>query len=178
MIYEYTEEVKREREVKPCPCCGSEDLYFWNEDRDESMHWSSALVKCRNCGHMVRIDGNDVKDPVGSGRYCQMRAIDEWNSQYERFGKRNEPIDSCVEDIRKEVEALREENYVLKQVALLEDFRPKVIRPEVTYGGFLFDAPPERIELIGKWYEIMSKFREEKHADKNRDNDRRRTISV
>ena len=71
MIYEYTEEVKREREVKPCPCCGSEDLYFWNEDRDESMHWSSALVKCRNCGHMVRIDGNDVKDPVGSGRYCQ-----------------------------------------------------------------------------------------------------------
>jgi len=154
--YEYTEEVKCEREVKPCPCCGSEDLYFWSDDRDDSMHWSSALVKCRNCGHKVRIDGNDVKDPVGSGRNCQMRAIDEWNSQYERFGKRNEPIDLCVEDLRKEIEALREENRVLKLVAFLEDFRP-----EVNHGGFLnlaLDAPPERIELIGKWYEIMSKF--------------------
>ena len=112
--YKYYQKVENKVDVSPCPCCGHEDLDFYDYDRDESMHGAGAHVKCRNCGHKVFVDGNEIQSD--SGRICQLLAIDEWNSQYRMY--RNPD----VEALKKELAEARHENSVLKTTILMNGY--------------------------------------------------------
>ena len=123
--YKYQETVEKEVEVAPCPCCNHDDIRFSNCDRDESMYGAEAKMRCENCGHEVKVDGNSIQ--CDSGKKCQLVAIDRWNAQYKQYGKPRPTIPPDIEAIQKELELVKEENITLKTVIALEDM--KVVPP-------------------------------------------------
>ena len=141
--YKYYKTVENKVDVSPCPCCGYEDLDFYDYDRDESMHGAGAHVKCKNCGHKVFADGKKIQSD--SGRICQLRAIDEWNSQYRLY--RNPDVDA----LEKELAKVKDENNVLKTVMLLENFN-------LTYSISIDE--PEKAELYNRFSKILREFRD------------------
>lgn len=85
--YVFKERMEHKCEVKPCPCCGSNDLAYSNTNEDISMHREWALVRCNNCGHEVRIDATWQFNFNGSGLRCQLATIQKWNNQYDSYLK-------------------------------------------------------------------------------------------
>ena len=81
--YKYYQTVEKKVDVSPCPCCGHEDLKFYDWDRDDSMHGAEAGVVCNNCGHKVKVDGKEIESD--DGHECKLYAIDKWNSQYKLY---------------------------------------------------------------------------------------------
>lgn len=144
MNYKYYEKVEKEIHVDPCPCCGSDKLSFWEQDRDDSMHWSFAHVKCSKCGHKLEIDGKKINDMKGSGRACLIHAIQAWNSQYARY--RNPEADA----LKNELEKVKSENDILKSVILMNDLYP--ICPFV-------GTSTEIAELNNKFLAIMDEYK-------------------
>lgn len=141
--YKYYQKVENKVDVSPCPCCGHEDLNFYDYNRDESMHGAGAYVKCKNCGHEVFVDGNKIQSD--SGRICQLRVIDEWNSQYNLY--RNPDADA----LKKELSEVRHENNILKSVIFLN-------RINITDYFNPWDSK-EKMELYDEFAEIMKKFK-------------------
>lgn len=142
--YKYYNTVENKVDVSPCPCCGYEDLDFYDYDRDESMHGAGAHVKCKNCGHKVFVDGKEIQSD--SGRTCQLYAIDEWNSQYRLY--RNPDVDA----LKKELSEVRRENDILKSVIFLNG---------INITDCYFDPwdSKEKMELYDEFAEIMKKFK-------------------
>lgn len=144
--YEYEETVSRSVEVPGCPLCGSEDLKFWNYSRDESMHGAAAGVKCKRCGHEVKVDGNELH--MDWGEDCQRTAIEEWKFQVSAYGKNRHADQPDVKKLEERVKELEEENAVLKAVISLEDFIPSMDYESGIAG------------LKKKFFDIMAKFKE------------------
>lgn len=145
--YEYEETVSRSIEVPGCPLCGSEDLKFWNYSRDESMHGAAAGVKCKRCGHEVKVDGNELH--MDRGEDCQREAIDEWKYQVAMYGKREPEVPPDVAELQKKLAAVLEENQILKSVIALENFSTRIEMHD--YRSGLDD-------LKRKFFNIMDKF--------------------
>lgn len=81
--FEYEVSETRSVDVPGCPLCGSEDLKFWNCNRDDARS-AAAYVRCKNCGHEVKADG--YKLHLDWGVDCQLEAIREWKSQASMYG--------------------------------------------------------------------------------------------
>jgi len=141
--YKYYKTVEKTVDVSPCPCCGHEDLEFYDDDGDWSVHHAEAEVVCKNCGHKVSIKGNEIQSE--SGRTCQFRAIDKWNSQYKMY--RNPDVDA----LEKELAKVKAENNVLKTVMLMENFN-------LTYSISIDE--PEKAELYNRFSKILREFRD------------------
>lgn len=147
--YEYEETVSRSIEVPGCPLCGSEDLKFWNYNRDCSMHGAAAGVKCKRCGHEVKVDGNELH--MDWGEDCQREAIEEWKYQVARWGKNKPEVKPDVKKLEKQLKALEAENAVLKTVISLEGFTPQMVYADYEAGI---------ADLKKKFFDIMAKFKE------------------
>ena len=141
--YKYYQNVEKKVDVSPCPCCGHEDLKFYNWDRDESMHGAEAGVVCKNCGHKVYITGGKIKSD--SGNVCQIYAINVWNGQYKLY--RNPDVVA----LEKELAKVKDENNVLKKVMLMENFNS-------TYSISIDE--PEKVELYSRFSKIMREFKD------------------
>ena len=90
--YKYFEQVERKIEAKPCPCCGGEDIKFYEANMDESVMSEHASVTCRNCGHEVYVKGRyDIHH--GSGRACLLQAIRDWDAQYNLYQRKRLPYE-------------------------------------------------------------------------------------
>lgn len=140
--YNYYQTVEKKVDVSPCPCCGHEDLKFYDWDRDDSMHGAEAGVVCNNCGHKVKVDGNKIGSD--DGNVCQLRAIDRWNSQYKLY--RNPDVDA----LKKELAEARHENSVLKTTILMN-------RYDITDCNFNpWDT--EKMKLYNEFTKIMKNF--------------------
>lgn len=145
--YEYQVTETKSIDVPDCPLCGSSDLKFWNYSRDDSMHGAAAGVKCRVCGHEVKVDGNELH--MDCGEDCQRAAISKWESQVERFGRHNAEIPPKIEDLQRQLKKIGEENQVLKCVIALEKFCPTISSTDYNDG---------LIELKSKFVSIMKDF--------------------
>lgn len=140
--YKYYQKVEEKVDVSPCPCCGHEDLKFYDWDRDDSMHGAGAGVVCNNCGHEVKVDGNEIESD--DGNVCQLRAIDMWNSQYKLY--RNPDVDA----LKKDLAEARHENSVLKSAILMNRF-------DITDCNFNpWDT--EKMKLYNEFTKIMKNF--------------------
>lgn len=106
--YEYEVTETRSEEVPNCPLCGYDDLKFWNYNRDDSMHGAAAGVKCKRCGHEVKVDGNELH--MDWGEDCQQAAIREWKSQVAMYGKREPEVPPDVKELQAKLAKLSEEN--------------------------------------------------------------------
>lgn len=94
--YKYLEQVEKKIEAKPCPCCGGEDVNFYEANMDESVMSEHASVTCKICGHEVYVKGRyDIHR--GSGRACLLEAIRRWDAQYESYRKPR----SCYDEEKK-----------------------------------------------------------------------------
>jgi hypothetical protein len=140
--YKYYETVEEKVYVSPCPCCGREDTRFYNFNRDDSVHGAGARVVCNNCGHEVKVDGNEIGSD--NGLECQLRAIDMWNSQYRLY--RNPDVDA----LKKELAEARHENSVLKTTILMNGY-------DITDCNF---SPwnTEKMKLYNEFTKIMRSF--------------------
>lgn len=140
--YKYYQRVEKKVDVSPCPCCGHEDLKFYDWDRDDSMHGAEAGVVCNNCGHEVKVDGKEIESD--DGRECQLYAIDMWNSQYKLYR------DPDVDALKKELADARHENSVLKSTILMNRF-------DITDCNFNpWDT--EKMKLYNEFTKIMKNF--------------------
>lgn len=143
--YEYEVKETKDVEVPGCPLCGSEDLKFWSYSRDCSMHGAAAGVKCKNCGHEVKVDGNELH--MDWGEDCQMAAIEEWKWQVSRYGKR--PSAADIAKIKEKLKRLEEENEVLKFVITYEGFKPE-------FSGMDYDAGTAKMKA--KFLNIIEQY--------------------
>lgn len=142
--YKYYKTVENKVDVSPCPCCGHEDLEFYDDDGDWSVRSAEAEVVCKNCGHKVSVKGNEIQSE--SGRACQLYAIDMWNSQYKLY--RNPDVDA----LKKELSEVRHENNILKSVIFLNGIN-------ITDCYFNPWDSKEKMELYDEFAEIMKKFK-------------------
>ncbi len=147
--YEYEVTETRSEEVPNCPLCGYDDLKFWNYNRDESMHGAAAGVKCKRCGHEVKVDGNELH--MDWGEDCQREAIAEWTYQVTRWGKNKPEVQLDVKDLQKKLAAALEENQILKTVIALEHLNTRIEMHDYRTG---FD------DIKRKFFNIMDKFNE------------------
>lgn len=147
--YEYEETVFRSIEVPGCPLCGYDGLHFWNYSRDCSMHGAAAGVKCKRCGHEVKVDGNELH--LDWGEDCQRAAIEEWKYQVNAYGKNRHADQPDVKKLEERVKELEEENEILKTVIFLEDFTPQMVYADYEAGI---------ADLKKKFFDIMAKFKE------------------
>lgn len=145
--YEYEVTETKSEEVPNCPLCGYDDLQFWNYSRDESMHGAAAGVKCKRCGHEVKVDGNELH--IDRGEDCQLEAIDEWKYQVARWGKNKPEVQPDVKDLQKRLAAALEENKVLKSVIALEHLDVKLECADYRTG---FD------DIKRKFFKIMDEY--------------------
>ena len=90
------------------------------------MHGAAAGVKCKQCGHEVKVDGNELQ--LDSGRDCQFAAINKWKYQADLWGKKKVEVPPDVSDLQKKLAAALEENQILKTVIALENFYPRIER--------------------------------------------------
>lgn len=145
--YEYDVTETKSVDVPDCPLCGSGDLKFWNYNRDDSMHGAAAGVRCNNCGHEVKVDGNKLH--MDWGEDCQWAAIREWKSQVAMYGKRKPEVPPSVARLQKELKELAEENSILKCVIALENYVPHIGTMDYQQGV---------ADMKAKYIEIMKKF--------------------
>ena len=151
--YEYEVIETKSIDVPNCPLCGSSDLKFWNYSRDCSMHGAAAGVKCRVCGHEVKVDGNELH--MDCGEDCQRAAISKWESQVERWGKHNSELPPEIEDLKKKLEKISDENNVLKCVIALENYSTTISITDYENG---------LLDLKSKFLAIMKEFKENKNG--------------
>lgn len=145
--YEYEVTETRSEEVPNCPLCGSEDLKFWNYSRDDSMHGAAAGVKCKRCGHEVKVDGNELH--MDWGEDCQMAAITEWKNQVAMWGKRKPEVPPDVKELQAKLAKLGEENQILKCVIALENYCPSIGPIDYQHG---------MADMKAKFLSIMAEF--------------------
>ena len=137
--YKYYKTVEEKVDVSPCPCCGHEDLKFYNFNRDDSMHGAGAGVVCNNCGHKVKVDGNEIESDYGNE--CQLHAIDRWNMQYRMYGNPE------VNSLKKRLSEVEHENGVLKHVLSIHRF-------DITVNPW----DSEGMKLYDEFYKIMGTY--------------------
>ena len=151
--YEYQVTETKSIYVPNCPLCRSSNLEFWNYNRDTSMHGAAAGVKCRECGHEVKVDGNELH--MDCGEDCQRAAISKWKYQVERWGKHNSQLPPEIEDLKKELQKISDENNVLKSVIALENYSIN-ISPSDYENGI--------IDLKTKFLAIIKDFTKNKNC--------------
>ena len=145
--YEYDVVETRSEEVPNCPLCGSDDLKFWNYSRDDSMHGAAAGVKCKRCGHEVKVDGNELH--MDWGEDCQMAAITEWKNQVAMWGKHKPEVPPDIKELQAKLAKLGEENQILKCVIALENYCPSIGTMDYQHG---------MADMKAKFLSIMEEF--------------------
>ena len=145
--YEYEVTETKSIDVPNCPLCRSDDLKFWNYSRDDSMHGAAAGVKCKRCGHEVKVDGNELH--MDWGEDCQRAAIREWKSQVAMYGKREPEVPPDIKKLQAKLAKISEENQILKCVIALENYYPNIGTMDYQHGI---------ADMKAKFLSIMKEF--------------------
>lgn len=132
--------------VNPCPLCKSGHTETWSYNRDCSMHGAAGGVKCKVCGHSVKVKGDDRDD---TGRSCLNAAIMQWNGQskYARVGN----VAACREALTKVSE------WMAHRIAT-GGFEASPTIPTVLEDVVLpaLSAPPRNCDRFGGDYKMLN----------------------
>ena len=156
--YKYFEQVEKKIEAKPCPCCGGEDINFYEANMDESVMSEHASVTCQNCGHEVYVKGRyDIHR--GSGRACLIEAIRKWDAQYESYRKPR----SQYGDEEKKLQILKELFGISVELELAQQHQEIFLdRDDMPYFNPRYQLPQildEVQEKIAETEQLLAKAR-------------------
>ena len=125
------------RFLKPCPFCGSTNVYItyeWGRNNDTS------VIFCDECKVSVKLEENDGE---GCNDKTERKAAEAWNRRADKtwlvttLDKRNEGLEKQVYEFAKQILELKEENARLKTELKEANCKPKT---EMVYKQDVIDA--------------------------------------
>lgn len=134
----------RQEELKPCPFCGSTDIYPTFE---EGCINDSAVVFCNSCKVSVKVESNDQE---GYTAETERRALEAWN-------KRVDPYDlTDLHDSLSQGMARLNEQARRSMAEMAESLRKAMQRTAPVRGKWEKLPPEDGTQLLFNWHKCTN----------------------